>query len=287
MKRWAQATALSTVAVSLVLVILSPTNGLAQEAEPIDEPSRETASESTGSSAERRMIALNEAGFSAFAEGKFVEAAQKFEEAHTYLPDPILRKNAAIAWFKAGRCVEASEAAVFFLLADEMTARDRVEARSVLGHCRLEQAEAALEEGDVERAVAIIERVAFLETDERVDERLAAVRMQVVEAGAGEPDAFSSTETAGWVMVASGAAILAGNVGYLVVSESCQDASDKADWLVPTLYGVGGVTVGSGLWIALSADSPQRDVQDQQETQKPAALRAPASGMHLNLSVKF
>jgi tetratricopeptide (TPR) repeat protein len=263
---------------SLVVTTAMTSVAHAQETEPSAE---------AASGAEARMIAENEAGFSAFAEGDFAEAARKFEQAHSYVPDPILRKNAAIAWFKADHCPEASEAAVFFLLADEMSARDRVEARSVLGHCRLEQAETALERGDVQRAQAIVERVAFLETDERVEARLVAVRMQLSETGAGSREQISGTETAGWALVAGGAAILAGNVGYHLVSDS-----STSEWLVPTLYGVGGVAVGSGLWVALSADpvrpgSGQSRTARIQETQKPAALRAPASGMHLNLALKF
>lgn len=243
-----------------------------------DPPAGSNPNENDGENAEQRMLELNEAGFAAFAEGEFIEAAQKFEEAHAYVPDPILRKNAAIAWFKAERCEEASEAAVFFLLADEMTVKDRVEARSVLGHCRLEEAEEAVEAGEVDRARGIVERVTLLQTDERVDERLAAVRMQL--GGHALDDAeggYSRRETAGWALVATGAAIVAGNIGYHIASDDSQ-GSDTADWLVPTLYGAGALTSGTGVWLLVS---------DEQETAKPAAQKAPAPAVQVGMTFKF
>lgn len=256
------------------------------------------------SKAEQRMLALNEEGFAAFAEGEFAEAASKFEEAHTYVADPILRKNAAIAWFKAGRCEKASEAATFFLLADEMSVQDRIEARSVLGHCRLQEAERAIEAGEPGRAQAIVERVALLQTDERVEQRLAALRMQL-DAGPGAKLSAASDNTAGWTLIASGAAVLAGTIGYHILSSSneeqladlrgsgrsparrqaLQDSVDTAGWLLPTLYAVGGISTGTGAWLVLSDDAGQ-----PQETAKPAAQRrapAPAVQVGMSLRLKF
>lgn len=234
-------------------------------------------------SAEQKMLELNEAGFSAFAEGEFSEAARKFEEAHAYVADPILRKNAAIAWFKANRCEKASEAAVFFLLADEMTVKDRVEARSVLGHCRLEEAEVAIESGEPNRARAIVERVAFLHTDDRVDRRLTALRMQLGDSLVSEASVenFEPREVAGWSLVATGAAIIAGNIGYHVVSDRSDDTSD---WLVPALYGVGGVTSVAGVWMLASPSSADTPAQ---EAAKPAAQKAPAPSVQVGMTFKF
>ncbi|QDG52826.1 hypothetical protein FIV42_19370 [Persicimonas caeni] len=237
--------------------------------------------------AEQRMLELNEAGFSAFAEGEFVEAARKFEEAHEFVPDPNLRKNAAIAWFKAERCEEASEAAVFFLLADEMTVKDRIEARSVLGHCRLDEAEAAIAAGDVERARLIVERVALLETDERVEERLSSVRVQLgPPMGQGEGVArVDESNTAGWALLATGAAIVAGTAGYHILSARQGDA-DTASWLVPSLYGAGAVTASTGVWLIVS-DQTASPNAGSQEAAKPAAQKAPAPSVQVGMTFKF
>ncbi|MFW5968340.1 MAG: hypothetical protein ACOCV2_12520, partial [Persicimonas sp.] len=200
----------------------------------------------------RRMLRLNDEGFEAFEEGDFVEAAEKFEKAHEYVPDPNLRKNAAIAWFHAGNCREATRAASFFLVADEMTVADRIEARSVLGHCRLDDTEEALERGRYRRAQRLVDYVDALETDERVEERLAGVRMAVAEESAGRPG-LARADT-GWVLVGLGAAIVAGNALYHATSARQRDRLaqfededshpirraqlaenlDTADWLVPT-----------------------------------------------------
>ncbi len=251
------------------------------------------------SQAEKKMLELNEAGFNAFAAGDFVEAAKKFEKAHDYVPDPILRKNAAIAWFKADRCKEASRAAVFFLLADEMNTKDRIEARSVLGHCRLEKAERDIAAGKLDQAAAIIKRVAYLETDKRVHARLKAARMNLVHARAETGAPPSRSANVGWVLVGTGAAILAGNIAYHLISHhdqseldslradhanptrqlQLQDNLDTAGWLVPTLYGVGAVTTGTGLWLVVSGSG--------QETQKPVALRAPAPSVQVGWTTTF
>lgn len=263
----------------------------------------EPGGEKPTSDAESKMLALNEAGFAAFAEGDFVEAATKFEEGYAWVPDPILQKNAAIAWFKADRCQKASQAAMSFLLADEMSAKDRTEARSVLGHCRLAQAERALDEDHVGRAEAILTEVAHLQTDERVDERLAALRMRLVDARVGT-SAASKRERTGWILAGVGAAVLVGNVGYHLATShqrdqlddmrasgefparqrQLQDQVDTADWLVPTLYGVGALTTGSGLWLALSAEPAAGASVKRQE---PAALRAPAPAIQVGWSTKF
>ncbi len=258
------------VMLTLAATLTIPSAGLAGESADAEAAGR--------ADSEKRMLALNEAGFAAFAEGDFVEAAQKFEEAHTHVADPILRKNAAIAWFKAGRCAEASEAATFFLLADEMTVKDRIEARSVLGHCRLEEAEEAIEAGEFDRAREIVERIALLQTDERVEDRLAATRMKLVETGEASPASQPQVNNTGWMLVGTGAAILAGTAGYHIASDA---GDDTASWLVPTLYAVGGVTSGTGVYLVVSEGG------DSQETAKPAAQKAPAPAVQVGMSLRF
>ncbi|MFW6058385.1 MAG: hypothetical protein ACOC9W_05975 [Persicimonas sp.] len=253
---------------------------------------------------EERMLELNEEGFSAFAEGDFEAAARKFEQAHGFVPDPNLRKNAAIAWFKADDCERASRQAVFFLLADEMTIKDRVEARSVLGHCRLEVAEEALEQGDEDRAAEIADYVAALETDERVNERRQTIDRRLGRAETRPPPTRAHIARTEWAVVGAGVAILAGSALYHVLSarqedtldalertgshaarqRQLQDNVDTAGWLVPSLYGVGAITTGTGLWLALSADTP--------ETKQPAASpragrQAPAASVQIGWTVEF
>ncbi len=253
---------------------------------------------------EERMLELNEEGFSAFGEGDFEAAARKFEQAHGFVPDPNLRKNAAIAWFKAGNCERASRQAVFFLLADEMTIKDRVEARSVLGHCRLEVAEEALEEGDEVQAAEIADYVAALETDERVNRRLQTIDRRLGRADTRQPPTRAHIARTEWAIVGAGVAVLAGSALYHVLSarqedtldalqrtgtnavrqRQLQDNVDTAGWLVPSLYGVGAVTTGTGLWLALSADTPDT----KQPAPAPQAGRqAPAASVQIGWTVEF
>ncbi|AWV89681.1 hypothetical protein [Bradymonas sediminis] len=225
-----------------------------------------------------RMLELNEQGFAAFGEEDYLRAARKFEAAHDYVADPILRKNAAIAWFKAERCVEASEAAVFFLLAEGTLRQDRDEARSVWGHCQLDQADRAFAAGDVDRAEAIIARVDAVRTDARVKQRLAGARMRLIEMRVNGAEGDLDRVSLGWGLVSVGAAVLIGTGAYHLSADGLDGA---AKWAVPTLYGAGTLSTLGGLSLVYLGNNAS------QESEKPAALRAPAPAFEIGLSMRF
>lgn len=231
------------------------------------------------SDAGARMIKLNEEGFSAFSEEDFAKAAQRFEAAHDEVPDPILRKNAAIAWFKAERCVEASEAAVFFLLAEGTQRQDRDEARSVWAHCQLDEAAEALDDGDIKRAESLIARVHILETDKRVNDRVSAARMRLVEARVNAAEGELDRVTVGWGLVGVGAAVLVGTAAYQLVGDSQEGGA--AEWVIPTLYGAGALSTLGGLGLVYSGS------KQSSQRKEPAALRAPAPAFEMGWSLRF
>lgn len=242
-------------------------------------PSSARAQSDTNATANAKMLQLNEQGFSKFGQGDFIKAAQSFEAAHDEVPDPILRKNAAIAWFKAGKCAEASEAAVFFLLAEGTQRQDRDEARSVWAHCELDRATKALDNGDIARAEQLVARVKVLNTDERVDNRVGAAQMRLVQARvAAAGDDGLDRVSVGWGMVGVGAAILAGTAAYQIVGD---DSGDDATWVLPTLYGVGALSSLGGFALVYSGQG-----QSSKGT-KPAALRAPAPAVEIGWVMRF
>lgn len=220
------------------------------QAEARDSPqqsaaSGEGAAGESSDSATRRMMLLNEQGFEAFERGDYADAAHKFEAAHRLVPDPILRKNAAIAWFKADRCREAREAAIFFLVAEGTVRQDRLEARSVLTHCRLNDAAAALEVGDTTRASQIVAWAEVLQTDEQVQLRLDEMRQELA---GGRYASESATPLLGWTLIGMGAAVLASSAAlHLSLPDGQQD------WPSALSYGVGALSAGSGLWLVVSS----------------------------------
>jgi|GEM_PF-6804390 len=237
-----------------------------------------TAWAQSNSDANTRMLTLNEQGFSAFGQQDYLGAAEKFEAAHDEVPDPILRKNAAIAWFKAQRCTEASEAAVFFLLAEGTQRKDRDEARSVWAHCQLDAANEALDDGEIERAEDLVARVDVVDTDARVTERVTAARMRLVEARVNAAGGGLDRVSVGWGMIGVGAAILVGTAAYQIAGDGLNGAET---WVVPTLYGVGGLSTLGGFALVYSGGStPENDPE-------PAALRAPAPVIEIGWSLRF
>lgn len=232
----------------------------------------------SNSDAHARMLMLNEQGFSAFGEQDYLGAAQKFEAAHDEVPDPILRKNAAIAWFKAQRCAEASEAAIFFLLAEGTLRQDRDEARSVWAHCQLDLANKALDDGEIERAEALIARVYVIDTDARVTERVTAARMRLVDARVNAAEGGLSRASVGWTLVGVGAAVLVGTAAYHYTADGLDGAQT---WVVPTLYSAGALSAAGGLALVFGGGGSSEDDPE------PAALRAPAPGVEIGWSLRF
>lgn len=225
-----------------------------------------------------RMLELNEEGFKAFSEERFEDAARAFEAAYEASPDAVLRKNEAIAWFKAGRCTEALTAANAFLLAENTPVEDKKEARSVVANCKVELARDALEAGSFSLAETLLAEAESLEPDDYARDQIGMVRVEIAKARnaadedevvVDEEDEGMSPETVttiGWILASTGAVLTVTAFIYHMVTlanqseledisngggdrkrfNDLQDSISTARWAVPTLYVLGLATGGAG-----------------------------------------
>lgn len=184
------------------------------------------------------VVKLNEEGIVAFSEGRFEEAAQKFNQAYAIKPEAPLKKNEALAWFKANKCSEALAAAKEYLAlnaGDEVSTR---EAQTVAVRCYIERAEAELAAGNFdlvttavadaranspapedEATLVRIEADANAKREAAEAERLAAqaaAAKAAEEAARAERDAQrgGSARTLGLALTAGGGAIVLGTLVY-------------------------------------------------------------------------
>lgn len=125
------------------------------------------------------MNRLNDEGFVEFRAGRYAEAAGRFREAYAAYPDPNLRKNEAVAWFKAGACDQAMPAANGFLIAPDTSDSDRLEARSILANCRVEMARKAFETQSWELATSLLDEAESLEPDRYAQDQIAIARVEM------------------------------------------------------------------------------------------------------------
>lgn len=237
------------------------------------------------SKAERKQVkVLNEEGIEAFESGDFARAAQKFQEAWKIKPDPTLRKNEAIAWFKAKNCKNASEAATSFLGSDANSPEDVAEVNTILANCRVEYARQAMAYKDYELARTFLSQAEYLATLDVTKENISQARLElaklesqtspVVQAPTDLPHEETPRDAPIWPYVAAGtgAAILATAIIYHIVSvtstaseyedvakagndraryDELASSLDTARWLVPTLYVVGAATTGVGAYFLM------------------------------------
>ncbi|MEZ4460239.1 MAG: hypothetical protein R3E66_11040 [bacterium] len=238
--------------------------------------------------AEKKQIkALNEAGITAFQEGRFADAAASFREAWKIHPDPTLRKNEAIAWFKANNCKEASEAATSFLDAADTDPEARGEINSVLANCRVEYAREAMRFKDFKLAEDFLAQAENLATADVTKENIRQARLELAKARSEVEAPVEATPTVvtanaeptqpvwPYVVAGTGAAIVLTAAIYHVVSltstaseyedvaaagrdkaryNELASSLDTARWLVPTLYAVGLATTGVGAYFVFGRE---------------------------------
>lgn len=214
------------------------------------------------------MNRLNEEGFIEFRAGRYQEAAARFRAAYEAFPDPNLRKNEAVAWFKAGQCDQAIPAANSFLMAAEAGDADRLEARSILANCRVEMARAAIKSENLDLAETLLDEAESLEPDQYAKDQVAIARVELSERRSGHRgQAGARPSVAGWVLVASGAAVVGGTLAYWGLSASDRKVSEDplhpdheraskrartSRWLVPVGLVGGGVFTGIGIYLVLA-----------------------------------
>lgn len=126
-----------------------------------------------------RSLELNEAGFEAFEQGRFDDAAGLFSRAYDLVPDPALRKNEAVAWFKAKRCDAAISAANKLLLLEDAPEPDRAEVRTIIANCKVEFARDALETGSIGVAREFLAEAEALASDQHVVDQIKVVRLEI------------------------------------------------------------------------------------------------------------
>ena len=218
------------------------------------------------------MNRLNEEGFLEFRAGRFAEAAQRFRAAHEAVPDPNLRKNEAIAWFKAGRCDEAMPAANSFLIAADTAEPDRLEARSILANCRVEMAREAFVTENWKLAASLLDEAESMQPDDYAMDQIAIARVELVERKSSpRPQTTAKPSPAGWIMVASGAAIVGGTLAYWLLTIPDRDASRNLSpmhpdydavsrrartsrWLVPVGVIGGAALAGVGVYLVVAGE---------------------------------
>lgn len=240
---------------------------------------------------------LNQAGIEAFAAGEFERAAQNFKAAHDKDPDPIFRKSEAVAWFKAGNCEDAIEAANAFLLQWNDGEAEANEASSVVANCKIELATTAADSDSFDLAERLLFEAEQHARDSYTRDRISSARVELArqrkaaleeeraarqekEVVIAEPPAPEPrSRVPGYATIAAGSALLvAGGVLHTVAlartAPRLRDAEygDRAEYdqlarrldtsriLVPVLYAVGAATLGTGIWLTVnkSGEEPSR-----------------------------
>lgn len=137
--------------------------------------------------------ALNEQGIEAFAAGRYEEAAQSFAAAFDADADPIFRKSEAVAWFKAGQCEPAVEAANAFLLEWRGAPAETDEAASVVANCKVEFAEEAMEAKSFELAERMLDEAAQTARDTYTTDRISHARIALARLRREQTEASTKT----------------------------------------------------------------------------------------------
>lgn len=182
---------------------------------------------------------LNEEGIAAFEAGRFDEAAQKFQDAWKLDPDPSLRKNEAIAWFKANRCNEASTAGTSYIDSGAADPESRVEIHALLATCRVSYARDAMGAKNFDLADQFLNEADVLALSEAPKQAIAQARLDLAKAreehAKAEAEAAQKAQMEAaakavpapepaaelpipWIITGAGAAILVGAAAYHVVS---------------------------------------------------------------------
>ena len=223
---------------------------------------------------------LNDEGITAFEAGNYELAAKKFFEAWNIDSDPTLRKNEAIAWFKADKCKEASEASASYLDSGAADKETRSEMKSILANCRVTYAREAANARDFNLAENfLVEAEEFAETAvPRENIKLARLEIaqirdeynqEIRRRAKVEPTTTESAASWPAVVAGTGAVILTSAIVYHIIAatyyaseydnaanqgtdraryDDLADSLDTARWLVPTLYAIGATTTGIGVW---------------------------------------
>ncbi len=242
-----------------------------------------------GAATAQDIVSLNEDGITAFSEGRFADAAEKFGQAYAIKPEPPLKKNEAVAWFKAEKCSEALAAAKEYLALGVDNDLSTREAQTVAVRCYIQRAETELASGNTDSAAAaladaranspaeedvpVITKLEAEVTTRRTAATAEAERLRLAAAQAEQDQAALDRQGGPPVLamglVGGGAAIVVGTLVYHLALATgtaskfreASAAGDRAEydklgkrlttgnWLIPTLYAVGLATSGVGVYL--------------------------------------
>lgn len=127
------------------------------------------------------IVELNEKGITAFQEGRFAEAAGFFQKAYANEAQPPLKKNEAVAWFKAGKCPEAMTAAKQYLALETGVELSVKETQAVMVDCNLKMAQAALKEDGFDKAEKHLDAADSYTPDEDAELEIASTRASIAQ----------------------------------------------------------------------------------------------------------
>lgn len=225
-------------------------------------------------------LELNDKGIEAFEAGRYTEAADSFQKAYDILGDPAIRKNEALAWFKAEECDNAVAAANKFLLLEGTVAEDHREMETVIANCKVTIARKAVDAGEVDVAKRLLAEAEQLEPDAYVQDQIKLVRIEIAkrenpEADPAEDPALDAAAAAPeprapileYTLIGAGGALFTAGLLYHVIAlgwqseflrmtteggdsqrfESLRDRVHTARVVVPILYGLGIAGAATGV----------------------------------------
>lgn len=180
------------------------------------------------------IVTLNEEGITAFTEGRFEEAATKFRKAYELKPEQTLKKNEALAWFKANKCTEALRATSEYMALQPTDELSVNEAKAVIVKCNIQKAQESLAAKNHEEAEAFLVKAEAsgpgdedkqaiasaraeiqVERDRVAQEKaLAAKRAEEQRQREAAMERTSSKKTLGLVLASAGGAIIVGTLVY-------------------------------------------------------------------------
>lgn len=230
------------------------------------------------------MLDLSNAAADAVGEGHFELGAIKFRQAYATYPDPILLNNEMIAWYRADDCRSALPPARQFMASEGLEPEDRGDVEAVQIQCHLKLAGEALDEEDAMLASHHLDALEALPLEgedqesyqsfrHRLDEQSPSVDHDATAYEELEIDDRSSNSLT-WAQISGGIAVTGVGLALHSVALSRQsqlrelaDAGDAerlgerqeswgsyqstARWAVPTMYTVGGLAIGSGIFLLM------------------------------------
>ncbi len=231
------------------------------------------------------MLDLSNAAADAVGEGQFELGAITFRQAYDAYPDPILLNNETIAWYRADDCRSALPPAQRFLESEGLEPDDRGDVESVMVQCHLRLAKESLDDENTMLASHHLESLAGLDMDAEHEQTYRELRDTVEQlASSSEPEdsalhvesaADTPSNSLTWAQISGGIAVTGIGLALHSVALSRQselqslaeagdaqrlrDRQDEwgssqstARWAVPTMYTIGGLAIGSGIFLLMT-----------------------------------